>query len=183
MATLKTLIGFISRVNDALLAFGRQAAWICIALMVATILLQVFMRYVLNAALPWPEEAARGLMLWMTGFVAPSAFRWGGFVAIDTIREAVKGVPGRVLSFVLLIVAMIVLLTMLRFGIKHVQSGMLFRAGSLPIKLAWIYASVPVGVSLMLLVGIELLLKQIHQFVDPSVEYVTDKAATSFSAE
>ena len=183
MATLKTLIGFISRVNDALLAFGRQAAWICIALMVATILLQVFMRYVLNAALPWPEEAARGLMLWMTGFVAPSAFRWGGFVAIDTIREAVKGVPGRVLSFVLLIVAMIVLLTMLRFGIKHVQSGMLFRAGSLPIKLAWIYASVPVGVSLMLLVGIELLLKQIHQFVDPSVEYVADKAAIGFSAE
>ena len=183
MATLKTLIGFISRVNDALLAFGRQIAWVCIALMVATILLQVFMRYVLNAALPWPEEAARALMLWMTGFVAPSAFRWGGFVAIDTIREAVKGMPGRVLSFLLLIIAMVVLLTMLRYGIKHVQSGMLFRAGSLPIKLAWIYAALPVGVSLMLLVGIELLLKQIHQLVDPSVEYVTDKAATSFSAE
>jgi TRAP-type C4-dicarboxylate transport system permease small subunit len=183
MATFKTLVGFFSRANDVLLAFGRQVAWICIALMVATILLQVFMRYVLNAALPWPEEAARALMLWMTGFVAPSAFRWGGFVAIDTIREAVKGMPGRVLSFLLLIIAMVVLLTMLRYGIKHVQSGMLFRAGSLPIKLAWIYAALPVGVSLMLLVGIELLLKQIHQFVDPSVEYITDKAATSFSAE
>lgn len=183
MATLKTLIGFISRINDALLAFGRQVAWVCIALMVATILLQVFMRYVLNAALPWPEEAARALMLWMTGFIAPSAFRWGGFVAIDTIKEAIRGVPGRILSLALLLITMIVLLTMLRFGIKHVQSGMLFRAGSMPIKLAWIYASVPVGVSLMLLVGMELLLKQVHQFVDPSVEYATDKAAIGFSAE
>ncbi len=183
MATLKTLIGFISRINDVLLAVGRQVAWICIALMVATILLQVFMRYVLNAALPWPEEAARALMLWMTGFVAPSAFRWGGFVAIDTIREAIKGMPGRILTFGLLVIAMIVLLTMMRYGIKHVQSGMLFRAGSLPIKLAWIYAALPVGVCLMLLVGIELLLKQVHQFVDPSVEYATDKAAVGFSAE
>ena len=31
-------------------------------------------------------------MLWMTGLMAPSAYRWGGFVAIDMlplVREAV----------------------------------------------------------------------------------------------
>jgi len=35
----------------------------------------------------------------------------------------------------------------------------------------------------MLLVGVELILKQIHQFIDPSVEYAADKAAIGFSAE
>ncbi len=39
--------------------------------MVVCILIQVFFRYVLNNALPWPDEAARFLMLWMTGFIAP----------------------------------------------------------------------------------------------------------------
>jgi len=33
--------------------------------MVIVILLQVFFRYVLNNALPWPDELARFLMLWM----------------------------------------------------------------------------------------------------------------------
>jgi len=72
----------ISAVNTALLRFARNATWIAQALMVLVILLQVFFRYVLNNALAWPDEAARFLMLWMTGLAAPSAFCWGGFVAI-----------------------------------------------------------------------------------------------------
>ena len=62
-------------------------AWIAIFLMVIVILLQVFFRYVLNNALPWPDELARFLMLWMTGFIAPSAYRWGGFVSIEMLPQ------------------------------------------------------------------------------------------------
>ncbi|MDA9735148.1 TRAP transporter small permease subunit, partial [SAR116 cluster bacterium] len=57
-----------------MLKIGRNLAWIAIFLMVIVILLQVFFRYVLNNALPWPDELARFLMLWMTGFIAPSAY-------------------------------------------------------------------------------------------------------------
>ena len=70
---LKGLVGL----NTVLLKIGRQLAWIAIGLMVIIILIQVFFRYGLNSALPWPDEAARFLMLWMTGFIAPSAYRWG----------------------------------------------------------------------------------------------------------
>ena len=55
--------------------------------MVIVILVQVFFRYVLNNALPWPDELARFLMLWMTGFIAPSAYRWGGFVSIEMLPQ------------------------------------------------------------------------------------------------
>jgi TRAP-type C4-dicarboxylate transport system permease small subunit len=36
---------------------GRSISVIALALMVGVILLQVFCRYVLNNALPWPDEA------------------------------------------------------------------------------------------------------------------------------
>ena len=78
---LKGLVGF----NTIILKLGRQLAWIAIGLMVVIILIQVYFRYVLNSALPWPDEAARFLMLWMTGFIAPSAYRWGGFVSIEML--------------------------------------------------------------------------------------------------
>ena len=65
-------------INTIILRVGRNIAWVALALMVGVILLQVFFRYILNDALNWPDEAARFLMLWMTGLIAPSAFAGAG---------------------------------------------------------------------------------------------------------
>ena len=72
MFLLKSLV----LLNTFILRIGRHLAWIAIGLMVVIILVQVLFRYGLNSALPWPDEAARFLMLWMTGLIAPSAYRW-----------------------------------------------------------------------------------------------------------
>ena len=81
MFLLKSLV----LLNTFILRIGRHLAWIAIGLMVVIILVQVLFRYGLNSALPWPDEAARFLMLWMTGLIAPSAYRWGGFVSIEML--------------------------------------------------------------------------------------------------
>ena len=88
--TINILLSFfktLEKINTFFLRIGRQFAWIAILLMVIVILVQVFFRYVLNNALPWPDEVARFLMLWMTGLIAPSAYRWGGFVSIDLLER------------------------------------------------------------------------------------------------
>ena len=65
-------------VNDIAGRIGRALSVFAIAMMVIVILTQVFFRYVLNNALPWPDEAARFMMLWLTGLMAPVAMRQGG---------------------------------------------------------------------------------------------------------
>jgi TRAP-type transport system small permease protein len=85
VTALLALCNGLGLVNSMLLWLGRWIGAICLGLMVVAILAQVFYRYVLNNALPWPEEASRFLMLWSTGLMAPTAFRRGGFVAIDMI--------------------------------------------------------------------------------------------------
>ena len=84
---LLLFFNFLQNINTFFLRIGRQIAWIAILLMVIVIIIQVFFRYVLNNALPWPDEVARFLMLWMTGLIAPSAYRWGGFVSIDMLQR------------------------------------------------------------------------------------------------
>ena len=74
----------LERINNVLLGIGRVIAIIALAVMVCLILGQVFFRYVLNDAPNWTEEAARFGMLWMTGLMAPSAMRMGGFVALHS---------------------------------------------------------------------------------------------------
>ena len=75
--------------------------------MVLVILIQVFFRYALNNALPWPDEFARFLMLWMTGFIAPSAYRWGGFVSIDMLKDLLPRKIGLFINLLLLSISLL----------------------------------------------------------------------------
>ncbi|MDP6246107.1 MAG: TRAP transporter small permease subunit, partial [SAR324 cluster bacterium] len=154
---LKVLVGF----NTIFLRLGRQLATIAIGLMVIIILIQVFFRYGLNSALPWPDEAARFLMLWMTGLIAPSAYRWGGFVSIEMLFSLLPSRMVKFISLMLLMISLLVLVVGLHFGLKHVDSGWLFSSSSLKwplhligmettrVKLAWMYMSLPVGLIMM----------------------------------
>ena len=176
IAPLETVITLVLRV-------GRWIATAAIGIMVLIILTQVFFRYVLNNALPWPDEAARFLMLWMTGLMAPSAFRWGGFVAIDMVPEMLPRRLGLILNLAILVVSLSVLIVALQLGIKHINSGWLFNSSSLKVplhliggeavrlKLAWMYMSIYVGFVGMTVVGVELILKNLHMLIDENADY------------
>ena len=139
-----------------------------ILLMVIVIIIQVFFRYVLNNALPWPDEVARFLMLWMTGLIAPSAYRWGGFVSIDMLQRFLPKILSNILVFLILIISLTVLLIGFEMGLKHINAGWIFSSSSIKLpysfiggkteamKLAWMYMSLPIGILLLISVNIEL---------------------------
>jgi TRAP-type C4-dicarboxylate transport system permease small subunit len=116
MGALLAVLTPLRLVNETALALGRAIGVVAVAAMVAAILIQVFYRYVLNNALPWPDEAARFCMLWMTRLMAPTAFRRGGFVAIDTLVQFLPKRAGGLLSLVLLGLSLLVLVVALRIG-------------------------------------------------------------------
>ncbi len=164
----------LALINSALLAVGRQVSVVLIGLMVFAILLQVFFRYVLNNALPWPDEAARFMMLWMTGLVAPTAYRRGGFVAIDMLVLMLPRVVASLLNMFLLIIALLVLVTAVKIGWGEVTGfGGRFKTAALwlptnvsftewfRVPRSWMMASLLVGVTLMTSVTVEMILRQI----------------------
>lgn len=171
MVLLHAILRPIQFWNDTVLPVGRALAIGAIGIMVAITLLQVFCRYILNNALAWPDEAARFLMLWMTGLIAPTAYRHGGFVAIDMVERALPRAVAAALSIVLLLLSLIVLLKGIELGWDHVSSGWLFASPSLKIplnwiggeairvKLAWTYMSLFLGIVLLTVVNLELLLR------------------------
>ena len=179
----------IALVNTHVLRLGRNLAWISLSLMVLVILLQVVMRYVFNNALAWPDEGARFLMLWMTGLIATSAFRWSGFVAIDMVPRALPRMIGAVLSIFLLLLSFGVLIVGIQHSINHAFGfGGNFNSSSLKIPLEWVgfesvrvklrymYASLFVGIVLLISVNIELLLRAVINLVSPDQELPGDDA-------
>ncbi|MGA9411712.1 MAG: TRAP transporter small permease [Roseobacter sp.] len=174
MGALLVLLTPLRLANEAALAVGRAIGVVAVALMVVAILVQVFFRYALNNALPWPDEAARFCMLWMTGLMAPTAFRRGGFVAIDTLVQLLPRTLAAGLSLLLLCLSLGVLLVAVQIGWSEVTGfAGRFATASLyvPTDLSfenwfrvprsWMMASLLVGIILLISVNIELILRSI----------------------
>ncbi|MEL6587133.1 MAG: TRAP transporter small permease subunit [Pseudomonadota bacterium] len=160
----------LAALNGAMLRAGRWLGILCMALMVAFILVQVFWRYILSNPLPWPEEAARFLMLWLM-VVAPTALRRGGFVAIDMIQLALPRMVGGTLTLGLLLLSLLVLVVAAQIGWSEVTgfSGK-FKTSALyypttdgweKMPRSWMMASLLIGIVMMVSVTVELILRQI----------------------
>jgi len=170
MTLLTGLLTPVQAFNEVALRIGRGVAILAIALMVVAILVQVFFRYALNNPLPWPDEAARFAMLWMTGLIAPRAYRHGGFVAIDTAQRAMPERSAAVLSLALLAMSGLVLGMAIEIGwgeitgflSKASTASLYFLDSSLDwVKLPrrWMMASFFVCVVLLFTVNVELFLR------------------------
>ncbi len=177
MQLLLGLLWPIERWNDVVLRIGRWIGIVAIGLMVVAILIQVFFRYVLNNALPWPDEAARFCMLWMTGLMAPTAFRRGGFVAIDIVVAALPQRIGGLVSLFLLIISAGVLAKGIELGWGEVNSFMSnaktaslyyfdFASGEFEkMPRRWMFYSLFVGVILLFIVNIELIIRSLIELL------------------
>ncbi len=174
MGPLFAVVKPLGLVNETVFRIARGIGVVAVALMVLVILIQVFFRYVLNNALPWPDEAARFCMLWMTGLMAPTALRRGGFVAIDMAVRALPRRMGEVLSLLLLILSLSVLVMAVQIGWSEVTGfGGKFKSGSLfiPSDLtftawekmpkSWMMASLLVGIVMMISANVELIIRSV----------------------
>lgn len=154
---------------------GGPIGIVAIAAMVLAILIQVVARYVFNNALPWPDEAARFCMLWMTGLMAPTAFRRGGFVALDMISGILPRSLAAILGLILLLISIAILLVALPIGYSEVTGfGGRFATASLylptldgwfRVPRSWTMLSLLVGVVLLILVNIELILRKLVELM------------------
>ena len=176
MSVLFGLLWPLERINSVLLAIGKVIAIAALAIMVCLILGQVFFRYILNDAPNWTEEAARFGMLWMTGLMAPLAYRMGGFVGIDMLERALSRTLAGILSLVLMSLTMWVLCVAWERGLNNHLDTLSGRGCSSSLRWPFgievgkcgekfqnrfQYASLWVGVNLLILVNLELMIRQV----------------------
>jgi TRAP-type C4-dicarboxylate transport system permease small subunit len=174
MKAVVAVLRVLGPVNAGCLAVGRWIGIVALGLMVFAILIQVWFRYVLGNALPWPDEAARFCMLWMTGLMAPTAFRAGGFVAIDFMDTVLRGAALHLLQLILLLLCLTVLVVAIQIGWREVTGiGGRFATASLYVPTSigfdswyrvprsWMMLSLVVGLALLILVNVELILERL----------------------
>jgi TRAP-type C4-dicarboxylate transport system permease small subunit len=155
----------LAKVNYWLSHVAKNIAGFMLALMVVLILGQVFFRYVLNDSLPWTEELAKFMMVWVACLVAPWAYRENLNVSIEMFADAL---PLKLRQLSELLISILVILVSGIFFVESIefwQGGLSIYASSMPFKLAYFYACTPFAFATLCLVGIERFVEQLYCFV------------------
>ena len=132
-------------------------------IMLVVVLAQVVFRYVLAHPLPWSEELARYLMIWVACLAASEAYAKGSHVGVTLIVNAIR--PSlRKIMILIIHLAVCVLMGVIvyqGFALSLMHVDQLSPAMELP--MTWPYIAVPVGACFIFIQAAALFFKQVAE--------------------
>jgi TRAP-type C4-dicarboxylate transport system permease small subunit len=129
--------------------------------MFLVVIAQVIFRYILSQPLPWSEELARYLMIWVACLAASEAYAKGNHVGINLVIDALKPSLRKImiLAIHLAVSVLMGLIAYQGFALSFLLRDQLSPA--LEIPMTWPYMAVPVGAVLILIQALALFFKQV----------------------
>jgi TRAP-type C4-dicarboxylate transport system permease small subunit len=131
------------------------------AAMLVVVLAQVLFRYVLSQPLPWSEELARYLMIWVACLAASEAYAKGSHVGVDLVIRKLKPKlrKGAALLIHLLVIGLMGVVAYYGFKLSFAVHSQLSPAMEVP--MTYPYLAVPVGAALILIQAVGLFIQQV----------------------
>ena len=144
----------------------RSVIVITLSMMLFVICLQVFCRFVLNQALPWPEEAARFLMIWSLFLAAVYVHAEDGHLRLNFFVEKLPPRTQLILRILFDAGILFFLVILPKGGIFEVNALKVMKTGALRISRGYPYAAIPVSAALFILVTLRLMVDNIKRGID-----------------
>lgn len=128
------------------------------------LLLQVVGRHVLQYPLPWPEEVAGFLFVWLIFIGAFQAYRSGGLIGIDWLVGQLPPVASDCIRLVSDLLVILLLAGLIWTGTDALLAASGSRTTMLRFSWAWVYLAFPVGCALLLLAFVSDFLRNARRF-------------------
>jgi TRAP-type C4-dicarboxylate transport system permease small subunit len=121
---------------------------------------QVFYRYVLNYGIPWAEEVARFLLVWLGFLGSAIVFYEQGHVSIDFIIEKFPSNSIRWIKIFHLLLSLFFFIFLIKYGYDYAIFGKKLVSPATGISRFWAQLAVPVGSLFLILHSITLIYKR-----------------------
>lgn len=139
------------RLERILVGLNAAVVIACLAGMVAVVGANVALRFTTNHSLPWSDEVARYLMIWMTFLGAGLALRIGGHVAITNLHDVLSTRAQRLLRAGIVAGLLFFFGYMVMVGWDYMQRAQYQMTPALRLSFRYVYAAMPVGFTLLIL--------------------------------
>jgi TRAP-type C4-dicarboxylate transport system permease small subunit len=146
------------KVSDTLQCLTEYVLFLMVAAMVVIVFAQVIFRFVLRASLPWSEEAARYIIVWISMLGAAIGIRRKGHIGVEAVVALLPPVLKKAVTALTTLVASGFFLGMVVYGVKVCRVVAAQESPAMEISMAIPYSSLVVGGALMLLYSLEELL-------------------------
>ncbi|MBI5446435.1 MAG: TRAP transporter small permease [Deltaproteobacteria bacterium] len=132
--------------------------------MLLVVSLQVGLRYLFQASLPWPEELSVLFFGWAAWLGSAAALYRNVHLRMDMLREKLGKANRRRLDVLVHVVVLAFLLLLIAKSLPVVKAGDLTFYAFLPFTVMYLYAALPVGAGLMgLLIFFRILAPPAHE--------------------
>lgn len=128
-------------------------AWALIGMLSAMTLVigaNITSRYLTGHSVPWADEIARYLMIWLTFTGAGLILRQGGHVAITRLQEALPDTGQRILRAAIVAGLLIFFGFMVHVGLQYAQRMQFQLSPALRVPFVYVYAAMPIGFGLLI---------------------------------
>ena len=163
-----SFLNLIDAIVQPLIKLCKIAVISCVLSIALIVSTSIFFRYVLNDSITWSEEIAKYLMVWMVFVGAPVAMVQSRHIAIEMFPNLFRP---RIRALVFLIVNLLIVLTMAFWtyrGFTYTVGGMSQVMSSFDkIPLGVVFASIPFGSCIMMIISFQISLNQILVIIDP----------------
>jgi TRAP-type C4-dicarboxylate transport system permease small subunit len=130
-----------------------------VAVMSLTIFYQVISRYILSAPLPWSEELARYLMVYLTFLGAAVAMRHQRLISVQALPQLLPERPRKVLKLVVLSICLVFFVVLLLQGIAVSERVAYQSSAAMGLPMFVPYAAVPVGSAMLIMNTVAVILE------------------------
>lgn len=142
-----------SRLGAIERSFVEVNRWILIALLAAMSLIvfaNVCSRYLSNFSIPWSEEVARHMMVWLTFLGAGPVLRAGGHIAVENLQDALPREFAIAVRVVVAALLMGFFVLTAWVGWDYMTRSAYQLTAATQISFAWVYSAIPIGGILMI---------------------------------
>lgn len=155
------MLTFLEKIADILGVMASFAARLVVISVALILFVQVILRYVFNASLPWPEEASRYLMIWAVMLGGSILVKDEQLVCVDFFDKvwSKRLIVYRNLLFRVMLLIMLAVL--FYYGLDQALFAMKRTTTATQISWFWPYLAIPVGAALMLFQMVVLTLRDL----------------------
>lgn len=139
----------MNRLENALVELNKWALILLLGAMSTIVFANVSLRYLTNFSIPWAEEVARYMMVWMTFLGAGLTLRYGGHVAIGNLMDALQPRAQRLLRLVIVVGLLAFFVVMIWVGYNYAMRMRFQLTPATRIPFSYVYAAIPVGFALL----------------------------------
>ncbi len=128
----------------------------CVVLMLAMaliVLTGVWYRYVVQHALPWYDEFAEFLLVWLTFYGAVLAAQRDAHIGFETLVEYFPAGVQRVVAALADVIVLVIQAALFFYGLSLARAAAFDTAVSIRwVRLSWVYSAIPASGALIFLI-------------------------------